>query len=93
MFLSYQTTEENYSSYLWLLDSGCNNHMTGNKSLFSSLDSPVITNIKLGDDSLVPAKGKGIVPILSNQNEKMSIHEVFYVPHLTVNLISIGQLL
>ena len=93
VFLSYQATQEHCSLDLWLLDSGCSNHMTGNKSLFSSLDSTVIMNIKLGDDSLVPAKGKGIVPVLSNQNEKMSIHEVFYVPHLTVNLISIGQLL
>ena len=91
--MSYQATKEHCNLDLWLLDSGCNNHMTGNKSLFSSLDSSVVTNIKLGDDSLVPAKGKGIIPVLSNQNEKMSIHEVFYVPHLTVNLISIGQLL
>ena len=42
---------------------------------------------------MVPAKGKGIVLVLSNQNEKISIHEVFYVPHLTVNFISIGRLL
>ena len=38
-------------------------------------------------------KGKGIIPVLSNQNEKISIHEVFYVPYLIVNLISIGKLL
>ena len=93
MFLSYQATKDHCNSDLWLLDSGCSNHMTGNKSLFSSLDSYVVTNIKLGDDSLVPAKGKGIIHVLSNQNEKMSIDEMFYVPHLTVNLISIGQLL
>ena len=67
--------------------------MTGNKSLFSSLDSSVVTNIQLGDDSLVLAKGKGIIPVLTKQNEKKFIHEVFYVPHLNVNLISIGQLL
>ena len=67
--------------------------MIGNKSLFSSLDSSIVTNIKLGDDFLVQAKGKGIIPILTKQNEKMAIHEVFYVPHMTVNLISIGQLL
>ena len=91
--MSYQATEGHCSLDLWLLDSGCSNHMTGNKSLFSSLDSSVIMNIKLGDDSVVLAKVKGIVPVLSNQNEKMSIHEVFYVPHLTVNLISVGQLL
>ena len=93
MFLSYQATEEQCSSNLWLLDRGCNNHMTGNKSLFSSLDSSVVTNINIGDDSLVPAKGKGIILVLTKQNEKMSIHEVFYVPHLTLNLISMGQLL
>ena len=91
--MSYQATEEHCSSDLWLLDSGCSNHMTGKKSLFSSLDSSVVMNIKLGDDSLVPTKGKGVIFVLSNQNEKMSIHEVFYVPHLIVNLITIGQLL
>ena len=80
MFLSYQATEEHCCSDLWLLGSGCKNHMIGNKSLFSSLDSSIVTNIKLGDDFLVPAKGKG------------TIH-VFYVLHLNANLISIGQLL
>ena len=70
MFLSYQATEEQYRSDLWLLDSSCSNHMTGNKSLFSSLDSSVIKNIKLGDDFLVPAKGKGIVYVLTKKNER-----------------------
>ena len=67
--------------------------MTGNKSLFSSLCSSVVTNINLGDDFLVPAKGKGTIPILTKKNEKKFIHEVFYVPHLNVDLISIGQLI
>ena len=67
--------------------------MTRNKSLFSSLDSFVVTNIKLGDVFLVPTKGKGIVPAFTKQNENKFIHKAFYVPHLSVNLISIGQLL
>jgi hypothetical protein len=51
MFLSCQVTEEASNSHdLWLLDSGCNNHMTCNKYLFSSLDSSVTSQIKLGDD-------------------------------------------
>ena len=75
--MSSQATEEHYSSYVWLLDSGCNNHMTGNKSLFSSMDSSVVTNMNLGDDSLVLAKGKGIVPVLSNQNEKCPFMRCF----------------
>ena len=55
-----------------------------------NVDSFVVTNIKLGDDFLVPSKGKGIVPILTKKNEKKFIHDVFYVLHLKVNLISIG---
>ena len=50
-------------------------------------------DIKLGDEFLVPVKGKGTIVVLTKQNEKNFIHEVFYVPHLNVNLISIDQLL
>ena len=92
MFMAYQATEEHCNSDLWLLDKGCNNHMICNKSLLSSLDYFIVTNIKLGDDFLVPKKGKGTIHVLTKQNEKKFIHEVFYV-HLNVNLISIGQLL
>ena len=67
--------------------------MTGNKSLFSSLDSFIVMNIKLGDDFMVPSKEKGNIPILTKKNEKKFIHEMLYVPHLNVNMISIGQLL
>ena len=70
MFLSYQAIEEHCSSDLWLLDSDCNNHMTGNKSLLSSLDSFVVTNIKLGDDFMVLEKGKCIFLVLTKKNER-----------------------
>ena len=92
IFLSYQATEEYCNTYLWTLDNGCSNHMTGNKSLFSSLDSSIVMNIKLRNDFLVPSKGKGIIPVLTKQNEKKFIHHVFYVPYLNVNPISICQL-
>ena len=81
MFLSYQAIEDHCSLDLWLLDSGCSNHMTGNKSLFSSLDSSVVTNIKLGDDFLVLAKGKGIVSVQSKKNENNFIHD-FYMYYI-----------
>ena len=38
-------------------------------------------------------KEKGIVLVLTKHNEDKFIHDVFYIPHLNVNLISIGQLL
>ena len=37
-------------------------------------------------------KGKSIITILTKQNENKSIHNVFYVPDLKHNLISVGQL-
>ena len=77
MFLSYQAIEEHYRSDLWLLDSSCSNHMIGNKSLFSSLDSSVVTNINIGDDSLVPTKGKGIIHVLTKKNEKSPFIKCF----------------
>ena len=78
-FLSSQDTEAHCNSYLWLLDRGCNNHMTGKKSLFFSLDSFVVMNIKLGDEFLVPAKGKGIVPVFTKKNET---NLRFYMYHI-----------
>jgi hypothetical protein len=55
MFLSCHKTEEQPKD-LWLLDSGCNNHMTGNKELLSCIDSSISYDITLG---------KGTVPILT----------------------------
>ena len=43
---------------IWFLDSGCSNHMSGNKSLFLNLDESVKSEVKLGDDHLVKVDGK-----------------------------------
>jgi sarcosine oxidase delta subunit len=93
MFLSCHTSEEGHSKDLWLLDSGCNNHMTGNKDLISCMDTSIKSEITLGDDSQVKSLGKGIVYVLSKQNQKKDIHDVYYVPNLKHNLISVGQLM
>ncbi|XP_039133748.1 uncharacterized protein LOC120270743 [Dioscorea cayenensis subsp. rotundata] len=47
-------------SSLWLLDSGCSNHMTGDKNLFHSLDESVKHTVKLGNDRDVEVLGKRI---------------------------------
>jgi transposase InsO family protein len=93
MFFSCQVTEEASNNHdLWLLDSGCNNHMTGNKDFFSSLDSSVTSQIKLGDDYQKKVLGKGVVFVLTKQDEKKDIHDVYYVPGLRHNLMSVGQM-
>jgi hypothetical protein len=64
MFLSCHKTEQQPKD-LWLLDSGCKNHMTGNKDLLSCIDSSISSDITLGNDYLVKVQGKGTVPILT----------------------------
>ena len=66
--------------------------MMGNKELFSSLDDSISFEIKLGDDYKVKALGKGVVTIVSNQDETMDNLNVDYVPTLKHNLISVGKL-
>jgi hypothetical protein len=67
--------------------------MTGNKDLLSCIDSSISFDITLGNDSLVKVQGKGIIPILTKQNVKKDIHNVYHVPNLTHNLLSVGQLI
>jgi hypothetical protein len=57
MFLSCHKTEQQPKD-LWLLDSGCSNHMTSNKELLSCIDSSISSDITLGNDYLVKVQGK-----------------------------------
>jgi len=93
MFFSWKVTEEASNNHdLWLLYSGWNNHMTGNKGLFSSLASYVTSQIKLGDDYQKKVLGKGVVSVLTKQDEKKDIHDVYCVPSLRHNLMSVGKM-
>ena len=78
------------SKDVWFLDSGCSNHMTENKELFSNLDDSVKSKIKLGNDSILHVMGKGVINVLAKTGERMFIPNVYYVPTLTHNLMSVG---
>ena len=80
------------SKDVWFLDNGCSNHMTRNRELFSNLDDFVTSEIKLGNNSIVPIMGKGVINVLAKKGEKKFIPNVYYVPTLTHNLMSVGQL-
>jgi hypothetical protein len=64
--------------------------MTGNKYLLSCIDSSISSDITLGNDSLLKVQGKGIVPILTKQNVTKYINNVYHVPYLKHNLLSVG---
>jgi hypothetical protein len=67
--------------------------MTVNKELLSCIDSSISSDITLGNDYLVKFQGKGIVPILTKQNVMKDINNVYHVPDLKHNLLSVGQLI
>ncbi|GKV22816.1 hypothetical protein SLEP1_g32638 [Rubroshorea leprosula] len=44
---------------VWYLDTGCSNHICGDKSAFSDLDESCQDKVKFGDNSTIAVKGKG----------------------------------
>jgi hypothetical protein len=74
----------------WIIDSGCTNHMMGEKKMFTSYvknrDSQ--DTIVFGDGNQGKVKGLGKIAITTEQ----SISNVFLVGSLGYNLLSVSQL-
>lgn len=77
----------------WLIDSGCSNHMAGNKKLFQHLEEASNQTIRLGDGKSLLVHGIGSVVLYSNNGKKNTLTNVQYVPNLAHNLLSVGQLM
>ena len=75
----------------WFLDTGCSKHMCGYKEFISELDESFRKCVKLGDNSSIGVMGKGRINLQVNHVSQV-ITEVFYIPELKNNLLSIGQL-
>ncbi|XP_074322910.1 uncharacterized protein LOC141659881 [Apium graveolens] len=77
---------------LWYLDNGASNHMTGDKMKFNELNEQVTGQVKFGDGSMVKIEGKGSIMFKCKNGEERTLREVYYIPSLCNNIISIGQL-
>ncbi|XP_068466675.1 uncharacterized protein [Phaseolus vulgaris] len=71
---------------------GCTNHMCGKKELFADLDDSFHTKVKFGDGRFVLVTGKGRILITLKNGDHKYIYDVFYVPDMKSNLLSMGQL-
>ncbi|XP_074361123.1 uncharacterized protein LOC141701346 [Apium graveolens] len=90
--LKLHGSEKSSDSDIWYLDNGASNHMTGQRSKFKMLDECVKGQVKFGDGSMVEIKGKGTVSLKCKTGEERELHEVFFIPSLCNNIISLGQL-
>ncbi|KAJ0520215.1 putative RNA-directed DNA polymerase [Helianthus annuus] len=78
---------------LWFLDSGCSNHMTGNKDIFIQLDESFKLTVRLGDKKGLFVEGKGKVKIELDNGGYRLLDYVYYAPSLEYYLLSVGQLM
>ncbi|KAD5317806.1 hypothetical protein E3N88_17752 [Mikania micrantha] len=76
---------------VWYLDTGATNHMTGNKGLFSNLNTEVEGTVRFGDNSCVKIERKGSILLECKTKEQRLLTDVLYIPHLKSNILSIGQ--
>lgn len=87
MFMAF--IEDDHEKKTWFLDSGCRNHMCGNKKWFSTLDDGFCHFLKVGNNSQLRVMGKGDVS-LRFEGGNHTVIDVYLVPDLRSNLLSIG---
>ena len=66
--------------------------MTGARSAFSELDSGIRGMVKFGDGSVVKIEGRGTILFVSKGGEHRKLTDVYFIPRLKANLVSLGQL-
>ncbi|KAM2061102.1 hypothetical protein ACFX1T_046213 [Malus domestica] len=91
LLMAYVDDNKVRSDCIWFLDSGCSNHMCGKKEIFCDLNEGFKDSVKLGNDASLKVQGNGSIQIEIDGTMHV-ITEVFYVPDLKNNLLSIGQL-
>ena len=67
--------------------------MCGQRDLFDDLDETIQGLVTFGDTSKVPFKGKGNIPIKLKNGDHSYIVDVYYIPTIKQNLVSISQLM
>jgi hypothetical protein len=93
VLLMASETDDMNSSEWWYMDTGCSNHLTGNKKWLVDFDSGKSTKIRCADDKYLNAEGMGNVRVILNNGKAALIQNVWYVPGMKSNLMSVGQLI
>lgn len=79
-------------SNMWYLDNRASNHMMGQKDKFQELNRSIQGSVRFDDGSRVRIKGRGTIVFLCKNVEHRILRDVYYIPSLCTNIISLGQL-
>eukprot|EP00026_Physarum_polycephalum_P014718 Phypoly_transcript_15265.p1 GENE.Phypoly_transcript_15265~~Phypoly_transcript_15265.p1 ORF type:complete len:208 (-),score=35.50 Phypoly_transcript_15265:37-660(-) len=74
----------------WIINSGATMHMTGNKSLFTSLTPTTGIGVEMANKQIVSADGKGEINLILGHLQTATLKNVLFVPGLTKNLFSVS---
>jgi len=78
---------------VWYLDTGASNDICEDENLFKELTKVDAGHVSFGDASKVAVKGRGTIWYLQKNNRVGQIRDVYYVPDLKSNILSMGQLM
>ncbi|KAJ1276800.1 hypothetical protein BS78_05G243000 [Paspalum vaginatum] len=81
------STSKNAGKADWFVASFCTNHMTGDRTLISDMVPVSNQVVQEGDAAGMQVCGRGSV-----NTETVVLPDVWYVPGLNQNLVSMGQL-
>jgi hypothetical protein len=76
----------------WVLDTGATNLMSTCQATFTKIDTTVLGTVRFGDDSVAWIEGRGTVVFVCKNDESRSYNGVYFIPRLTTNIVSVGQL-
>lgn len=94
LMAKYENSSKPKHTSKWFVDSGRSNHMTFNKSLFSSYSSGYPSSVELGNSTSARIAGIGTIVILilvRGQKVKCLLKNVLHVPDLGYQLLSIPK--
>ncbi|XP_076901931.1 uncharacterized protein LOC143556522 [Bidens hawaiensis] len=92
VFPCTQEDQTKVNCEVWYLDNSASNHMTGVKDFFSEIDDKVMGQVSFGDGSKVQIEGKGKILFECKNGDQLLIPDVYFIPALRSNILSLGQL-
>jgi hypothetical protein len=84
--------EKERDAGIWVLNTEATNHMSGCWAAFTKIDTAMLGTVCFSDDSVAQIEGHGTAMFICKNGESWSFDEVYFIPRLTTNIVSVGQL-